>query len=161
MLKMLLTEDIEAYLSTFDLLMEAFTFKKEFWTYKLSPQLTGKAQQAFAAMGRANAADYAEVKAAILHRYDIIEKTYRQWFQSAKRGEGKQHMYLELVICLHDLLEKWMKTCDTLEKVKEKIVIEQVLKTMPQDLRMWLQDRKPTSEDQTGQLSDDYAHSRQ
>ena len=54
-----------------------------------------------------------------------------------------------------------MKTCDTLEKVKEKIVIEQVLKTMPRDLRIWLQDRKPTSEDQTGQLSDDYAHSRQ
>ena len=154
MSKMLLTE---AYLSTFDLLMEAFKIKKEFWTYKLSPQLTGKAQQAFAAMGRANAADYAEVKAGILHRYDIIEKTYRQWFQSAKWGEGKE--YLELVICLHDLLEKWMKTCDTLEKVKEKIVIEQVLKTMPQDLRIWLQDRKPTSEDQTGQLSDDYAHS--
>ena len=79
--------------------------------------------------------------------YDIIEKTYRQWFQSAKRGEGEE--YLELVICLHDLLEKRMKTCDTLEKVKEKIVIGQVLKTMPRDLRIWLQDRKPTSEDKT------------
>ena len=49
--KMLLTEDIKAYLSTFELLMEAFKIKKEFWTYKLAPQLTGKAQQAFAAMG--------------------------------------------------------------------------------------------------------------
>ena len=35
------------------------------------------------------------------------------------------------MIRLHDLLEKWMKTCDTLEKVKEEIVIEQVLETMP------------------------------
>ena len=75
-----------------------------------------------------------------------------------KRGEDEG--YLKLAIRLLNLLGKWMKTCDTLEKVKEKIVIEQVLETTPRDLMIWVQDRKPTSEDQAGKLSDDYAHSR-
>ena len=49
--KMLPTEDTEAYLSTFELLIKAFKIKRKFWTYKLSPQLTGKALlQAFTAM---------------------------------------------------------------------------------------------------------------
>ena len=46
-LKMLPTEDIAAYLSIFERLMKALKIKKEFWTYKLAPQLTGKAQQVF------------------------------------------------------------------------------------------------------------------
>ena len=43
------------------------------WAYKLAPQLTGRAQQAYAAMPSEEAGDYALVKAAILQRYDISE----------------------------------------------------------------------------------------
>ena len=39
---------------------------------RLAPQLTGKAQSAYAAMG----ADYWALKEAILRRYDISEDTY-------------------------------------------------------------------------------------
>ncbi len=43
-------DDIEAYLVTFERIMEAYKIPKEQWTYYLAPQLTGKAQQAFAAL---------------------------------------------------------------------------------------------------------------
>ena len=54
-------DDIEAYLTTFERLMEAFSVPKERWVFKLAPQLTGKAQQAYAALDLDKTADYDQV----------------------------------------------------------------------------------------------------
>ena len=43
-------DDIESYLVTFERIMDAYKITKGQWTYYLAPQLTGKAQQAFAAL---------------------------------------------------------------------------------------------------------------
>ena len=40
--------------------------------------------------------DYGEVKAAILHRYDIIEETHRQKYRSTRKGV--EESYDDLVI---------------------------------------------------------------
>ena len=148
-------DDIEAYLTTFERMMKAFEVKREKWVFKLAPQLTGKAQQAFAAMNPENTA---EVKKAILRRYDISEETYRQRFRTAKKAEGEA--YLELATRLRDLLEKWTASCTTLEALKEKIVVEQLLEMMPRDLRIWINNRKPTTGEEAGKLADSYIHSR-
>ena len=37
-------DDIEAYLVTFERIMEAYKVEKDRWTYHLVPQLTGRAQ---------------------------------------------------------------------------------------------------------------------
>ena len=68
------TEDIEAYLSTFERMMEAFKLKKTVWAYKLAHQLTGKVQQAFAGLDLSKTVDYDEVKSAILQKYDIAKR---------------------------------------------------------------------------------------
>ena len=54
--------------------------KEERWAVKLAPQLTGKAQQAYAAMKVEDAGTYRLLKEAILRQYDISEETYRQRF---------------------------------------------------------------------------------
>ena len=71
------TDDIESYLTTFERLMKAYEIKESRWAFKLAPQLTGRAQQAYAALEPADAECYATVKAAILRRYNINEETYR------------------------------------------------------------------------------------
>ena len=40
-------DDVEAYLTTFERLMQANEIPAERWSYRLAPNLTGKAQQAF------------------------------------------------------------------------------------------------------------------
>ena len=82
-------DDIEAYLTTFERLTNAYEVKRERWAFKLAPQLAGKAQRAYAAMGTEDASDYDKLKKAILRRYDINEESYRQRFRSAtkKRDE--------------------------------------------------------------------------
>ena len=46
--------------------MTAYEVNRQRWVYKLAPQLSGKAQQAYAAMSSEEAVDYERVKAAIL-----------------------------------------------------------------------------------------------
>ena len=53
--------------------------------------MTGKAQQAFAAMPAVETGDYTKLKAAILKRYDINQETYRQRFRSTRKEAGESH----------------------------------------------------------------------
>ena len=46
-------DDIEAYLLTFERMMQAYAVDRPRWTYKLAPQLTGKTQQAYTALRQA------------------------------------------------------------------------------------------------------------
>ena len=61
-------DDIEAYLKMLEHIVPRVQ-----WVFKLVPQLTGPAQQAYSALSTAAAADYDKVKEAIWARYDIIE----------------------------------------------------------------------------------------
>ena len=58
-------DDVEAYLTTFERLMQLGRIAEESWTLWLAPQLTGKAQQAYAALSATDATDYRKVKEAI------------------------------------------------------------------------------------------------
>ena len=152
------TENIEAYLTTFERMMQVYEVEEARWAFLLAPQLTGKAQQAYAALKAEDATKYSEVKAAILRRYNINEETYRQRFRAAGRKEGES--YTELVIRLQDLFKKWTVECKTVEEVSEKIVIEQLLSTKPSDLRIWIRERKPVSGAEAGSLADNYLQAR-
>ena len=158
-------DDVEAYLTTFERLMELGRVAEESWTLRLAPQLTGKAQQAYAALSVTDATDYRQVKGAILRRYDISEETYRQRFRNERRKVGEAYRELaarlhELAARLHDLARKWMAGCDTVDAVLEKLVVEQLASTMPTDLRIWVAERKPANRAEAGRLADDYAQAR-
>ena len=56
-------DNIEAYLTTFERLMQGYGVEKNQWSYRLAPNLTGKAEQAFAALPAASAGDYNQLKA--------------------------------------------------------------------------------------------------
>ena len=80
-------DDIEAYLVTFERIMTAQKVDKGRWSQFLTPQLTGRAQLAFAALPSESAADYDAIKAAVLARYNINEEAYRKRFRSSTRSE--------------------------------------------------------------------------
>ena len=151
-------DDIEAYLTTFERMMTVYGVDESRWAIKLAPQLTGRAQQAYAAMSSTDAGAYQKVKKAIFRRYDINEETYRQRFRTARLKEGEA--YTELATRLEDLAKKWTADCDTVHAVIEKVVVEQLLNTMPRDLRIWMCERKPTTGKEVGVLADDYVLAR-
>ena len=129
-------DDIESYLVTFERIMDAYKITKQQWTYYLAPQLTGKAQQAFAALLSDESSTYDGVKAAILLRYGVNEEAYRRRFRTASRKDGETNR--ELAVRLLDLQKKWLWKCDTMEAVMEAVAMEQFLNSLPMEKRAWV-----------------------
>ena len=151
-------DDIVAYLTTFKRLMVAYEVREERWAFKLAANLSGRAQQAYSSMNAADAGLYRKLKESILQRYDITEESYRQCFRACKRKEGESNR--ELVARLDDLATKWMKTCETAAEVRDRVVLEQLLNTLPEEVRVFIRERQPKSSEEAGRLADDYYQAR-
>ncbi|ETW98513.1 MAG: hypothetical protein ETSY2_42715 [Candidatus Entotheonella gemina] len=151
-------DDIEAYLLTFERMMQAYEVDRPRWTYRLAPQLTGKAQQAYAALSITDASDYDTLKTAILRRYNINEETYRRQFRSAKLKKGETPR--ELVIRLRDLVKKWGRECGTLDALFDLMVKEQLLNCLPEEVRVWIRERKPKDSEEAGELAEAFLQAR-
>ena len=149
------SDDIEAYLTTFERVMRAYNVKAERWVYKLAPNLTGRAQLAYAGMPSAEEGDYKALKEAILKRYDINEEAYRQRFRAATLKDTES--YRELAVRVKDLLNKWMKDHKgSVEEVLEQVALEQFASELPQDVHFYMQEKKPGTVLVAGQLVDEY-----
>ena len=94
-------DDVDVFMTTFERVMNGYKIPEGRWAIQLVPQLSGKAQQAYASLSAEAAANYQEVKKAILRRYDVCEETYRQRFCSARKKE--QETYTGLANRLGDL----------------------------------------------------------
>ena len=99
------TDDIEAYLYTFERHMETYKVEKAYWVAQLAPLLRGMAQKAYMSVSRELSSSYDEVKEAILRRFDIGGDTYHQRFAAAVPQEKES--YSQFSARTGDLLDKW------------------------------------------------------
>ena len=125
---------------------------------KAAPQLTGKAQQAYAAMRAEDAGTYQLLKEAILRRYDVSDETYRQRFRETVKKEDET--VSELAVRLDDLLQKWTKDCKTVAEVRDLMVREQLLNALPRDQKIWVSERKPKTSTEAADMADNYVRAR-
>ena len=156
--KLMDTDDIEAYLTTFERAAEAHLVEKEKWSVILAPQLTGKALQAYAALSNDDSKEYEKVKEAIFRRYNINEETYRQRFRAVKWKMNETPM--EMVTRIKDLAEKWLKTTTTKEEVIDAVVKEQFIEVLPEEAKVWVKEHKPDSSQKAGSLAEDFRQAR-
>ena len=145
-------DDVEAYLTTFERIMEVNEVGRERWPFQLAPQLTGKAQQAYAALNPDDAKDYDAVKTAILRRYNINDDTYRQRFRALKQESPR-----ELMTRLQDLASRWTRETATHQ---ELLVREQFLSVLPPDVKVAVMERQPKDCDEASQFAENYIQAR-
>ena len=105
--KLTLSDDIEAFMTTFERSMEAHEIEHGKWPVLLGPQLTGKAQQAYAALSSKDSKFFTKVKEVTFKQYDINQETYHQRFRAVKPKEGESPT--EIVTRLTDMAPKWLK----------------------------------------------------
>lgn len=150
-------DDIEVYLTVFNRTMGTYRVGRSYWLFMLAPQLTGRAQRAFAAMEAERSGDYDALKDTILARYNINNEAYRQRFRAFTK---KEETYCELATHVMDLAQKWTKGCTTKEEVLEAVDTEQLLNTMPEDVQVWVHECKPEAATEAGQLAEDFVQAR-
>ena len=106
-------DDIEAYLVTFVRIMAAHQVEKDCWPQYLAPQLTGRAQLAFAARLTTTHLSWPFCSVTILQRRRTEDAFV------TLRGSGETNR--GLAVRLMDLLGKWLKKCNSVEEVREYI----------------------------------------
>ena len=82
-----------------------------------------------------------------------LVKKHQQRFREAQKKD--REAYIELATRLADLLKKWTVDCNSVEAIAEKMLVELLLSAMPEDLRVWLSEKKPTTVAEAGRLADD------
>ncbi len=144
-------DDIEQYLTTFERLATAYRWPREEWAVYLVPHLSGKARSAYVAMDMNEAMDYDSVKEAILAKYEINEEMYRQRFREPdiRPGETPRELYNRL----RDLYKKWVKPAQkTVEEVGEILILEQYLRTLSPEVRVWVKEHNPKTGQRAAEL---------
>ncbi|KAL2103957.1 hypothetical protein ACEWY4_000825 [Coilia grayii] len=144
------SDDIEQYLTTFERLAVAYRWPRADWAVYLVPYLTGRARAAYVAMDIVEAMDYDKVKEAILAKYEINEDIYRERFRDPdiRPGETPRELYHRL----KDLYRKWIKPAGkTVEDIGEIIILEQYLRSLAPDVRVWVKEHSPASGQQAAE----------
>ena len=94
----------------------------------------------------------------ILACYDTTDVSYRQQFRSSIRR--KEESNWELLARLLNLATKWMQGCDAKADLMDRLVNEQLINTLPPEVRVAVKERRPKTAEEAAQLADDYLQAR-
>ncbi|XP_072169909.1 uncharacterized protein [Diadema setosum] len=154
-------EDVDVFLRAFEKMAQLNEWPREVWALQLAPLLAGRAREAYSRLSLESSRVYDEVKLAILRRYDLTPEAYRVKFRELK--VDRDETYTEFSVKLTDLLGRWLQgagALNDLDRLKEEILKEQMLKQVSFDLRVWLRDHEPDTLGDMARLADQYVISR-
>ncbi|XP_039872697.1 uncharacterized protein LOC120724533 [Simochromis diagramma] len=135
-------EDIENYLLRFERVAKTWRWPESEWACRLVPLLSGKVLEAYTAMDEERAHRYEDLKAALLTKFDISPETYRQRFRSntVPPGESPTETYYRL----KGLYRRWIRPEQhTKEEMGEAIILEQLIRVLPGEVRTWVREHEP------------------
>lgn len=102
-----------------------------------------EAAEVVARLSLKEADDYAVVKASLLRKYRLTTEAFRQRFRTASKKPNQS--YDEFAYALRADLTEWLEIAesyDSRDKVVECVCLEQFLRQLPDDMRMWIQDKE-------------------
>ena len=93
-----------------------------------------------------------DLKTAILRHYNMTGKMYHQRFRATMLNAVENPW--ELVACLGDLSERWMKNCTTVKDTIDLIFLEELLDTLTEQVHLWVCEGKPRMSEEANQCAD-------
>ena len=149
--------NVDGYFTHFERTALNLGWPREYWSMLLQTVLTGKAQRAYATLPTENSADYDLVKAAVLKSFKLVPEAYRQKFRTQRKTENQS--YVEFLREKENALDKW---CDSkridgdAEKLRQLISAEEFLNCVPEEVMVYLSERKTDVSYEMAALADKY-----
>ncbi len=109
--------DPDVFFSLFETMSEERDWPMSIRIVMLQTVITGKAQEAYAALMMEDRKDYNKVKIAILKAYELVPEAYRQRFRSWRKGDRQTHSevvriwFLILIVGVLRPLLMTLKSC--------------------------------------------------
>ncbi|GAA6089104.1 uncharacterized protein LOC124389371, partial [Tachysurus ichikawai] len=111
-------------------------------------------------MDEDQAAVYSELKKALLEKFNVSPETYRQRFRATTTpvGETPSKTYNRL----RHLYCRWVRPeLYTKEEIGEMVILEQFLRVLPYEIRIWVKEREPRTGLAAAKLAQQYRNAHQ
>ena len=155
--KLVSENEIDTYLVTFEKIALLQKWPKNQWVSVLQTQLRGKGLKVFAELSLADCADYDKFKHALLIAYELCSEVYRKRFRAMSKTSSDT--YADLAFKLNNTCKRWLqsvKAYDNVELLREVMLMEQFVNTLPNDLKLWIIDQKCKTVDEMARAADQY-----
>ena len=148
------SDDIEVFIELFEQHMITYKVEEEQWTAHFRALLTGEAAAAYRTVPREKTTDYSIVRTAILARFGLDTRVYRQrWWTAERRQNDTGTRFANR---LWDLAGRYADGCVTLDDIKHAFTIERFLRSLPSHVEFWVRDKQPCTIQDAGRLADQY-----
>ncbi len=103
--------EVEGYFSAFERIAVALHWPRDVWAILLQCKLTGKAQEACAALSVEDSLCFDQVKSAVLRVYELVPEAYRQRFRGLCKVVSVT--YADFAREKVTLFDRWCAACKT------------------------------------------------
>ncbi len=149
--------EVEGYFSAFERIAVALHWPRDVWAILLQCKLTGKAQEACAALSVEDSLCFDQVKSAVLRVYELVPEAYRQRF----RGLGKvvSQTYADFAREKVTLFDRWCAACkvEDFSSLRELMLLEEFKNCVPERIVVYLNEQKVVTLQQAAMLADEFA----
>ena len=124
---------------------------------RLSSVPKGKALQLYHSVDDGVAADYPQLKTALLEKCCLTAETYRTKLRKAKPRDGE--IFKQFVARLGVCLTRWVDMAGkekTYEDLADLLLLEQFMSSVPQETATFIRERVPKTVDEAGELAQIY-----
>ena len=93
----------------------------------------------------------------MLVAYELCPEVYRKRFRSFTKLT--QDTYADFAFKLQNVFKRWLygvEAYDDVDMLRQTMLLEQFCSGLPDDLKLWLSDQKPTTLSQAAQLANQY-----
>ncbi|XP_068237395.1 uncharacterized protein [Palaemon carinicauda] len=152
------TDDITAYLVRFEKVAVSLNWERNSWSVQLASLLRGKALDIYTSLSDDVTSDYASLKEALLKGFKKTSDWYRTAFKTAKMdSKSTYEQYLNMLFRNFDLWINSLRITKDYEDLRNIIVCDQFMSTLPKEMRLFLKERKPRTPEDYSSLADTYA----
>ena len=147
----------DEFFMLFEEIAEAMDWPREKYPLLIKSSLVGKALSIYIALDPEVKRSYDRVKEEILKAYEVTPEYYRSRFRGTRLQPGMK--YTEFAHTVKKAGVKWMRAlgAETYESVLDAMLMEHFLQQVPQEVRVYLCERRVMTLKEAGTMAEDYA----
>lgn len=130
--------DAEEYFLQFENVATSLSWPKGYWPIIAQTSFKGKGLSTYLSLMTDQQKDYSIVKESILQAYQLTPEFYQSKFRNSARTPNQT--FIEYAHLLRKLHNRWIASrgVTTFDQLRELMVLEQYLNTLPYDIRVYL-----------------------